>query len=197
MSAGRFLQGSPQALSKELRSALLGLLPRLTRFGVSLTGSRADGDEVVQAACERALARGIQLRAIDRLDAWMYRIMRNVWVDKVRPRQAGHREPMAALTGGTGADDVGAADRAPSLGAVRRALNDLPQEQRTVLMLVCVDGLGYRQAAAVLGVPIETVMSRLARGRQDLHRKLELGTADQHGHAAAAESPQARSSRPS
>jgi len=181
-------------LSKELRSALLRLLPRLTRFGVSLTGSRADGDEIVQAACERALAHGPQLRAIDRLDAWMYRIMRNVWVDEVRARQAGHREPAAPLTGGTGA---GAAERVPSLGAVRRALNDLPQEQRTVLMLVCVDGLGYRQAAAVLGVPIETVMSRLARGRQELYRKLELRVADQDKLAATGALPQARSSKSS
>jgi hypothetical protein len=67
---------------------------------------------------------------------------------------------------------VATAEGRLNLAAVRRALAELPEDQRTVLVLVCVDGLSYKEAANVLGIPIGTVMSRLSRGRQDLHERL-------------------------
>jgi len=159
-------------VSKDLRSALTELLPRLRRFGMSLTGSRADGDDLVQMACERALTRRSQLQIEARLDKWMYRIMRNLWVDELRARQVRRHDPIESLDSASFEDGAAAAESRLTLAAVRRALSDLPEEQRTVLTLICVDGLSYKEAAEVLAVPIGTVMSRLARGRQELHRRL-------------------------
>jgi RNA polymerase sigma-70 factor, ECF subfamily len=148
------------------------MLPRLRRFGTALTGSAADGDDLVQASCERALQRAVQLRDEDRLDAWMYGIMRSVWVDELRARRVRRHEPIE--TAGTVVGDHGeqTTEGRLTLATVRRGLAELPDDQRTVLVLVCVDGLSYREAADVLGIAIGTVMSRLARGRQALHHKL-------------------------
>ena len=65
----------------DLRANLAALLPRLRRFGLALTGSGTDADDLVQNACERVLRRGEQLRDQSRLDAWIYGIMRNLWID--------------------------------------------------------------------------------------------------------------------
>jgi len=157
---------------KDPRSALTELLPRLRRFGMSLTGSRADADDLVQMACERALSRESQLRTAARLDRWMYAIMRNLWVDELRARQVRRADQVEDYEETTFANGVAIAEARITLAAVRRALMQLPEEQRTVLTLVCVDGLSYKEAAQVLAVPVGTVMSRLARGRQELHRKL-------------------------
>jgi RNA polymerase sigma-70 factor (ECF subfamily) len=157
---------------KDLRSALTDLLPRLRRFGMSLTGSRVDADDLVQMACERALSREFQLRTAARLDSWMYSIMRNLWVDEVRARQVRRADRIDDYEKASFANGDAIAEARMTLAAVRRALMQLPEEQRTVLTLVCVDGLSYKEAAQVLGVPVGTVMSRLARGRQELHRKL-------------------------
>ena len=157
----------------ELRSALIALLPRLRRFGIALTGSAADADELVQAACERAVSRLVQLRTEARLDSWIFRIMRNMWADEVRARRIRQHEPVEAASGMAGENGRTVLEARLTLAAVREALAALPEEQRTVLTLVCVDGLSYKEAAEVLGIPCGTVMSRLARGRQALHRKLE------------------------
>lgn len=159
-------------MPKDLRSALADLLPRLRRFGMSLTGSRADADDLVQMACERALLREFQLRTAARLDSWMYSIMRNLWVDEVRARQVRRTDQVEDYENTSFANGAEIAETRMTLAAVRRALMQLPEEQRTVLTLVCVDGLSYKEAAQVLAVPIGTVMSRLAWGRQELHRKL-------------------------
>jgi len=159
-------------VSKDLRAALTEVLPRLRRFGMSLTGSRADSDDLVQMACERVLTRQSQLRTPDRLDKWMYSIMRNLWVDELRARRVRHHEQIEKLEQAAFEDGAMTAERRLTLAAVRRVLLELPPEQRTVLTLVCVDGLSYKEAAEVLAVPIGTVMSRLARARQELYRKL-------------------------
>jgi RNA polymerase sigma-70 factor (ECF subfamily) len=70
------------ALSEEVRAGLVGLLPRFRRFGYALTGSMDDGDDLVQSACERVLTRLDQFEPGTRLDSWMFRIMKNLWVDQ-------------------------------------------------------------------------------------------------------------------
>jgi len=154
-------------LNEEVRAELVGLLPRFRRFAYALTGSLDDGDDLVQAACERALTRLDQFEPGTRLDSWMFRIMKNLWVDEKRaPRSfreikadPADLEPLV----------VGDAEREIegrlSLAAVRRVVATLPPEQRSVVALVCVEGLTYREAAAVLDIPIGTVMSRLSRAR--------------------------------
>ncbi len=162
----------------ELRAALVSLLPRLRRFAIALTGSRTDMDDLVQATCERALARAAQLREEDHLDRWVCVIMRAVWIDEMRSRRVRRHDPIEAAFDAVGDDGVAQTEGRLALASVRRALLELPQEYRTALMLVCVEGMSYKDAAEFLEVPIGTVMSRLARGRLALHTKLSASGGD-------------------
>lgn len=159
-------------MANDLRQALTAVLPRLYRFGLALTGSSADTDDLVQSTCERVLLRSDQLRELTRLDAWLYGIMRNIWIDEMRHRRIRRHDQIEAASDVVGEDGQATADGRINLAAVRRAMSLLPADQRTVLMLVCVDGLSYKDAAEVLGVPVGTIMSRLSRARQDLHDRL-------------------------
>lgn len=153
---------------------LVALLPRLRRFARGLTGSRDEGDDVVQAACERALSRHEQFEPGSRLDSWMYRIMQTIWIDRLRRRRQGEIaiDP-ADLAEYPGGDSASESDDRLYLAEVRHAIARLPEDHRAVLMLVSVEGLAYRDAAAVLDLPIGTVMSRLSRARLALGRELE------------------------
>ena len=157
-------------------------MPRLRRFGLALTGTAADADDLVQSACERVLRRGDQLRDQARVDAWVYGIMRHLWIDEVRTRKVRRHDDLETAGDVAGADGEQLAEQRMTLDAVRRVLGGMPAEQRSVLLLVCVDGLSYKEAAEVLGTPIGTVMSRLSRGRQELFARL--------GHRDASAAPQ-------
>jgi len=148
---------------------MVALLPRLRAFALALTRSGEAADDLVQGACERAL-RGLDgYRAGTRLDSWLFRILHNLWIDGHRRRrpEVPLDEPglEAALAGEDGRASLEARS---TLAATRRAIALLPEEQRAVLVLVCVEDLSYRETAAVLGIPIGTVMSRLSRARQAL-----------------------------
>jgi RNA polymerase sigma-70 factor (ECF subfamily) len=162
----------PTSVANDLRQALTAVLPRLYRFGMALTGSSADTDDLVQNTCERVLRRSDQLREINRLDAWLFGIMRNIWIDEIRHRRVRRHDQIDAASDVIGEDGQANVDGRMNLAAVRRAMTALPVEQRTVLMLVCVDGLSYKEAAEVLDIPVGTIMSRLSRARQNLHDRM-------------------------
>ncbi|MHA6766611.1 RNA polymerase sigma factor [Sphingobium ummariense] len=147
-------------------SDLLAILPRLRRFAASLSQDRADGDDLCQAALEKALRARDQWQPGTRLDSWMYRIIRNVWIDEGRARQRAART-FAPEEAGAHVGDAG--DRGVEahvmLSDVDRAMQALPPEQREAIALVLVEGLSYKEAAEVLGVPMGTLTSRLVRGR--------------------------------
>lgn len=154
-------------MTPEVRTELISLLPRLRRFAYGLTGSVEDGDDLVQSACERALSRIDQFQPGTRLDSWMYRIMQNIRIDQRRSQQS-RREfasDPADLADLVVADARRELDSRMTLGAVRSAVADLSEDQRAVLLLVCVEGQSYKEAAETLSIPVGTVMSRLARAR--------------------------------
>ena len=162
-------------VTQQLRAELVGLLPRLRRFAYGLTGSLEDGDDLVQGACERALRRLDQFQPGTRFDSWMYRIVQNLWIDQRRARQVrpeAGMEPadLEALAVGDAEREL---DARLALTNVQRAVKALPDEQRAVLLLVCVEGLSYKAAAEVLEIPLGTVMSRLARARLAIGQALE------------------------
>ncbi len=154
----------------DLRHRLAELLPRLRRFARTLTHHREDADDLVQLALERALLRLDQWQPGTRLDSWMFTIMKNAWIDEVRAR--GRRD--ALLLPEEAGENVGQAvgdwpvDRQHQRIDVQRAMAQLNDDQRLVVGLVLVEGLPYKEAAAVLGVPIGTLTSRLARARETL-----------------------------
>lgn len=154
---------------------LIAALPRLRRFARGLTGSASEADDLVQAACERALAREHQFQEGTRFDSWMFRIVQTIWIDQIRARDV-RKEDAEVPEQRLGTDEpVRRVEARLALAEVRRAVDRLPAEQRTTLMLVTVEGLSYREAAEVSGVPVGTVMSRLARARTALQQQLAAG----------------------
>lgn len=159
-------------MESEFRCELAALLPRMMRFALVLTRSRDAAEDLTQAACARALARIDQWQPDTRLDSWMFRIMQTIWLNEIRGR--GVRERYSASRGAANAEAVAesSAHARLMLAEVAERVLDLPAEQRAVLMLVTVEGLTYREAAEVAGIPLGTVMSRLARARLGLMKAL-------------------------
>jgi RNA polymerase sigma factor (sigma-70 family) len=149
--------------------ALLDLLPRLRRFARALAIDPADADDLCQVALEKALKAEAQWEAGTRLDSWMYRIMRNCWIDEVRARTRRGQTFVPeeeGLSVGDGEDRR--IEARVELDRVDRAMAALPAEQREVIALILVEGLAYKEAAELLDLPMGTVTSRLVRGRQAL-----------------------------
>jgi RNA polymerase sigma-70 factor (ECF subfamily) len=144
---------------------LLALLPRLRRFAISLCGSREMGDDLVQTACEKALANAASWTPGTRFDAWMFRILRNAWIDRLRRARTEGIVEDIDMHGELAASGEADAETRLLLKSVWTLIGNLPSDQREVVMLVCVEELSYSEAAEALDVPVGTVMSRLARAR--------------------------------
>ncbi|WP_033074712.1 RNA polymerase sigma factor [Sphingopyxis sp. MWB1] len=152
---------------------LVELLPRLRRFARGLTGNTSDADDLCQAAIERALKSQDQWSHGTRLDSWMYRITRNLWIDDRRAAgRRGIHAPIDDAVTQVAGDDAAQVEAGVVGGDVDKAMARLPDEQREVVLLVLVEGYAYREAADILDVPIGTVTSRLARGRESLMQML-------------------------
>jgi RNA polymerase sigma-70 factor (ECF subfamily) len=121
------------------------------------------------------LVRHAQWQPGTRLDSWVFRITHTIWLDELRSRKVRAAEPEEVLERVAGDDGDRRVEARLTLDAVRRAIARLPEEQRAVLMLVCVEGMSYKEAAESLAIPVGTVMSRLSRGRQSLHAMLGEG----------------------
>lgn len=146
------------------------LLPRMRRFARALTYHREDADDLVQVAVERALVRQQQWEPGTRLDSWLFRIVKNAWVDEVRSRMRRERVFAPAEEGETVGDDSAAAHQQRL--ALQKAIGMLSEDHRLVVALVLVDGMPYKEAAEVLEIPIGTLTSRLARAREALQELL-------------------------
>ncbi len=157
--------------TENIQTRIIGLLPRLRRFARNLTRNPHDADDVVQIAIERALTRLDQWHRDARLDSWLFRIVRNAWIDEVRSRA--RRDALFAPEEAGEAIGVAAMDREVDRLSVEAAMARLPEEQRSAVSLVLVEGLPYKEAALVLDVPIGTLTSRLARGREALQAILQ------------------------
>jgi RNA polymerase sigma-70 factor (ECF subfamily) len=153
------------------RDELAALLPRMRRFAHALSRSAADADDLTQMSIERALRSESQWQPGTRLDSWLYRIMRNLWIDTVRARSRKERVEAPAEEAerlGVGEDPRTGMDARIEMQRVMVAMQRLPDEQREVVALILVEGFAYREAADMLDLPIGTVSSRLVRGRTAL-----------------------------
>lgn len=155
--------------------ALIAQLPALRRYARALVGNSALADDLVQDCIERALRQWEGLREVQRLPGWLRSILHNLYIDELRRgRTRGHEREITEL-----ADDVAlsapAHDGTVAIDFVR-AMDTLSVEHRQVLLLVGLEDMNYREIAAELGIPIGTVMSRLARGRERLRSALEGDT---------------------
>ena len=155
------------ALSDSQREHLLSELGSLRKFCYSLTGNAADADDLLQMTVERVLEKGMPEDA--NAVKWAYRVCKNAWIDEIRSREVRHKYPHMV---GDETDHEPSAERTAGgereISAVSAALEQLPEEQRLALTLVTVDGKTYAEAADILGVPVGTIMSRIARARKSL-----------------------------
>jgi RNA polymerase sigma-70 factor, ECF subfamily len=152
--------------------ALSRHLDRLYRAALSLCGSPADADDLVQEVCLRALSKPRLIRGADDLP-YLLQMLRNVFYNQCRTQASRKTAPVEPET----LNEVPDGRRHdPELGAlardVHRAIAALPTQYREVVVAVDVLGLPYADAAAALGVPVGTVMSRLHRGRHGVARAM-------------------------
>lgn len=173
-------------MADEIRARMVAVLPRLRRFAYALTGNTEHGDDLVQETCLRALSRVERWQPGSRLDSWMYRIAQNIWLDRMRATKVrGELVDVDVVEEMPGVDGRQITESQLTLEEVDAALGRLPAEQRAVIALVCIEGVSYKDAAEVTGVPIGTIMSRLARARQALHAILDEPASARHARVAA------------
>jgi RNA polymerase sigma-70 factor, ECF subfamily len=150
-------------------------LPRLRRYAIGLAGDVSTADDLVQDCMERAWKNRSTLKDDAAIFGWLRAILNNVNIDRVRLRR---RRPDEAESLDVVADTLASAEESdsavPSMDVVR-AMNQLTIEHRQMLLLIGVEGLSYREVADELGLPVGTVMSRLARARERLRALLGGG----------------------
>jgi RNA polymerase sigma-70 factor (ECF subfamily) len=164
----------------DFRKAIVTLLPRLRRIAWVLSHDAVASEDLVQATIEKCLAKQDHWQAGTRLDSSMYRIMRNLGIDETRLR-ARRRETTGPQAEAAAVADPLVVEPETRLQAlsVESAVAELPAEQREAVALVLIDGMTYRDACAVLGIPIGTLTSRLSRARAALAAKLEPELCDE------------------
>ena len=157
----------PSMAMRVVREDIVAVLPRLRRFCLALTRSADAADDLAQSTIERSLSRIDQWQQQTRLDSWMFTIAKNIFLDEIRAtKRRGQLVDVAVLEGVAGDDGRRVTEARSDLSRARQAIDTLPVDQRALVALVVVDGQSYKEAAAILEIPIGTVMSRLARARR-------------------------------
>jgi RNA polymerase sigma-70 factor (ECF subfamily) len=142
----------------------------LRRYAFALTGNQSEAEDLVQDTLVRAIAAARSFHASGSLRAWLFSIMHNLFVSGMRRR----RLPVVALN-----DEAAAVAQAPAQLIVLEArdalaaLARLPEAQRAALSLIALEDFSYEEAARIQSVPLGTLMSRLARGRETLRQMMQ------------------------
>ena len=149
------------------------LIPTLRRYAYGLVREHAAADDLVQDTLERALSHWSQRRADGDLRAWLFAILRNLHIGN--HRQAQRRGTAVAIDDADLPQTAAGQEAAIEVHDVLAALDHLPEEQKSLLLLVGVEDFSYDEAARILALPLGTVMSRLSRARSKLRSILEGG----------------------
>jgi RNA polymerase sigma-70 factor, ECF subfamily len=164
-------------LSTSIDDEILKCLPHLRAFARSLTGDRDQADDLVQDAVLRAIRAANQFTPGTNFKGWIFTILRNLYFNEFRRKRRGSMRPLEAgdreIHGTTPAQQARL-----EFDDFRHAFNMLPAEQREALVLVGADGNPYEDAAAICGCPVGTIKSRVARGRRELQRLLNIDSAE-------------------
>ncbi|WP_321905718.1 RNA polymerase sigma factor [Paraburkholderia tropica] len=160
----------------DLSALLPAMLPRLWSFALRISGDQHDAEDLVQRACVRGLERAHQLQPGTAPLSWMFSIVQSTWINELRARNVRNRSGMDWDDGflETVPDPSARTPEEQAMnGQIIAAVQQLPEVQRVVMLLVAVEGLSYSEAAEVLGVPIGTIMSRLSRAREAIGALIE------------------------
>ncbi len=154
---------------------LLAALPALRRYALSLCRNGDTADDLVQTCVERALGARGRYDPAERMDPWLFRILRNAWLDLARRRTTRGTEIDVTERPEAAVEDGGRVTEAVlMLHQTERAMATLSEDHREILHLVCFEELSYAETAEVLGIAKGTVMSRLARARIALAERLGI-----------------------
>lgn len=159
---------------EEIRSLLPEQFPKLWRFCLFLTGAKDTAWDLAQSTCVKAIENADKYESGTRLESWVYKIANRIWLNELRYHSIREAAP-----------DVGYLHQNPDLSArsgedslyfqqIIELIYSLPSAQKTVVMLVYVEGFSYAEAAEILNIPIGTVMSRLASARKKLSEHLHV-----------------------
>src|SRR5579871_2540490 len=151
---------------REVRAGLAAHLARLWRYALMLSGTRHAADDLVQATCLRAIERADQFEAGTRLDRWLFSILRSIWLNDLRSRHIREAGGFIDASEVLAFDGAQAMETNITAAQVLTAVGRLPEAQREAVLLVYGEGYTYDEAAEIMGVPIGTVMSRLASARR-------------------------------
>lgn len=157
----------PSVAAIDIRRDLVGLLPKLRRFALTMTGDIAEADELVQNACHRGIAKINQWNSEARLDSWLYTIARHQWIDEARRHKM---RPGAAKGGALEHGDLAPHGQVNPVEAseAHQTVTSLPEGLASVFLLVDVEGHTYKQASEILGISPSTVSTRLSSARLQL-----------------------------
>jgi RNA polymerase sigma factor (sigma-70 family) len=159
-----------------MKKELTALMPALRRFAYSLTGSPHDADDLLQNTIERVLSRDMPEDV--ELAKWVFRVCRNIWIDEYRARKIRNNAAQLPELEEPTVDGENIIYNQITLCEVNTAMDKLPDDQRSILALVAVQGMSYKEVAETLSIPMGTVMSRLARARVALSQFLNSSAAE-------------------
>jgi RNA polymerase sigma-70 factor, ECF subfamily len=157
-----------EASRLEVRAGLQSSLARLWRYALVLSKARDAADDLVQATCLRAMERADQFIPGTRIDRWLFAILRSIWLNEIRTQRIREGGGFVDAEDALISDGVREMEANITASAVLRAISRLPGAQRETILLVDAEGYSYAEAATAFGVPIGTIMSRLAAGRAAL-----------------------------
>jgi RNA polymerase sigma-70 factor (ECF subfamily) len=161
------------ASESDIRSGLTENLSRLWRYGLVLSHRRDVADDLVQQTCVRALERATQFQVGTRLDRWLFAILHSIWLNEIRSRRVREGQGFVDAEQALVVDGARETETHVMAAQVLRRVGALPDAQRAAVFLAYVEGLSYKEVAAVLEIPIGTVMSRLAAARATLAGNLK------------------------
>ena len=151
-----------------IKTELITLLPRLQRYAGNLCRSKSDADDLVQMTCVRVLEKHEQFLPGTNFDRWAFTIMSSVQNNHLRAQKKHQHDDIAATNLCVKDDNETKAQHAQIIEMVQ----NLTITQKQAISLVYVEGFSYQETADILGVPIGTIMSRIARGRTNLSQQL-------------------------
>lgn len=164
--------------NKKIEAVLVGQIPYIRRYARALTRNAADADDLVQTCLMRAIVNMDRFEEGTNLRAWLLTIMHNVFIDGVRKVKRARDADESAESMMSGLYTRPNQVESLQLGDLQSAMEQLPEEQRTTLILVALEDMSYEEAAQVTGVPVGTVRSRLSRARHSLMRMVDGLTMD-------------------
>lgn len=178
----------------DLANDIVGELEALWRFALRLTANQADAEDLVQRTCVKALENQDQYQPRGKLRSWLFQIEHRIWLNILRARQVRDRgsfrganssiKPFDATVNIALGNTASTPETALQLSEVVEMVDSLPEAQRIVIILVCVEGFTYSETSEILDVAVGTVMSRLSRARMTLGKLASLGARVQSTPAA-------------